>query len=129
MAFINKLAKAIGVKDDGDLGYYGEWMMSREEAQAKYDERLENDVVDKIAELVQSIKSDKKERIILERGCWHSEVQNIKLICVQKYGMMRKFQTGDRIILNFYQNDPDEREEEVLIIDQDDNYYYCKEVM
>lgn len=128
MALINKLAKALGVVDDGDLGYYGEWGMSREEAQARYDEHLENDVVDKIEELFQSIKPKEKEKIILENGDWHRETQNVEFVCVQKYGMMLKFETGDRIILDFYQNDPDEREKEVVIVDQDDNYYYCKEV-
>ena len=128
MAFINKLAKALGVVDDGDLGYYGEWMMSREEAQAKYDERLENMVIDKIEALVQSIKPKEREKIIIEDEDWHHELQNIMFICVRKYGMMKKFQTGDKVILDFYQSDLDEKEKEVIIVDQDENYYYCKEV-
>ena len=126
MTFINKLAKALGVKDDGDLGYYGEWMMSREEAQAKYDERLENDVVNKIEELVQLIKPKEKKTQIVEYGVdCHEELTEYKVIAVCKYGLMQTFKVGEMIKLDFYQ---DSQVKQVLVIDEDSNYYYCKEV-
>lgn len=131
MAFINKLAEALGVRDDGDLGYYGEWMMSREEAQAKYDERLEDDVVDKIKEISDFYNNNKSKsndikKVILEKGVdCHEEYQQMEVICIQKYGLMQTFKVGEIIKLDFYQENV---EKQVLVIDEDSNYYYCKEV-
>ena len=100
--------------------------MSREEAQSRYDERLENEVVDKIEELFQSIKPKEKKTQIVEYGVdCHEEFTEYKVIAVRKYGMMQTFEIGEMIKLDFYQ---DSQVKQVLVIDEDSNYYYCKEV-
>ena len=128
MAFINKLAKALGVEDDGDLGYYGEWMMSREEAQARYDERLEDMVIDKIEKIIKFYNkpgTNGVKTVSIGYRDYGAEYVEIKFLKIIKENMAQTFKVGEMIKLDFYQ---ESQVKQVLVIDEDDDYYYCKEV-
>ena len=128
MAFINKLAKALGVEDDGDLGYYGEWMMSREEAQARYDERLEDMVIDKIEKIIKFYNkpyTNGAKTVSIGYRDYGAEYVEIKFLKIIKENMAQTFKVGEMIKLDFYQ---ESQVKQVLVIDEDDDYYYCKEV-